>query len=557
MGGGVGSASAGVGSASTPVSVVPSGVAAGSVSDVAGEAMGEGAALVLAAADACRPSKSTTALTNGTAFIPDACMAQSITQKVPYASDGGNRWSPGPNIGAWRAQIGLSPGLRACIITAMLLRWTQTQILVFAVLLLGAGCGADARFVPNSATGVDARPGQIPDGELPAPDAELAPPDSPPAIPDAQAVSDALPPDTTARIPDSGVRAEGDAALSDAAQPDAGPADAESPDADSSDTAGYDNELNRPDAHGLASGGGPATVVLLPDTQYYSAFHPDIFPSQTRWIVEQNRARKISMVLHVGDLVDVYDDQRQWQVASSAMHALDGLIPYTVTTGNHDTDVDRSCPISESFAPAGMPWISGVMEGDKIENNYVLVDIGATHWLVLTLEYGPRDVVMTWADGVLKAFPDRPAIIVTHAYLYSDGNRYDLAVSGLDNSQPNFQWFIPQVYNYTGDQGINDGEDIWQKLVVPNRNVRLVFSGHANGAARLTSSRSDGTLVHQVLSDYQGLYSGTADDLGGSGYLRIMEFDDRRKSIRVQTYSPYLDSYLTDDANQFTLSLEM
>jgi hypothetical protein len=39
--------------------------------------------------------------------------------------------------------------------------------------------------------------------------------------------------------------------------------------------------------------------------------------------------------------------------------------------------------------------------------------------------------------------------------------------------------------------------------------------------------------------------------------LRIMEFDYRRKSIRVQTYSPYLDSYLTDDANQFTLSLEM
>ena len=74
---------------------------------------------------------------------------------------------------------------------------------------------------------------------------------------------------------------------------------------------------------------------------------------------------------------------------------------------------------------------------------------------------------------------------------------------------------------------------------------------------RLTSSRSDGSLVHQVLSDYQGLYSGTAEDLGGSGYMRILEFDFSRKVISVQTYSPYLDSYLTDDANQFTLSLEM
>ena len=148
-------------------------------------------------------------------------------------------------------------------------------------------------------------------------------------------------------------------------------------------------------------------------------------------------------------------------------------------------------------------------------------------------------------------------MIVTHAYLYSDGHRYDLAVSGLDKSKSSFQWYIPQFYNYTGSQGINDGEAIWQKLVVPNRNVRLVFSGHVSGAARLTSSRPDGTLVHQVLSDYQWLYAGTANDLGGSGYLRIMEFDFHRKTLGVQTYSPYLDSYLTDDANQFTLSLEM
>ena len=116
------------------------------------------------------------------------------------------------------------------------------------------------------------------------------------------------------------------------------------------------------------------------------------------------------------------------------------------------------------------------------------------------------------------------------------------------------QLFLPQNERvpYTPEQGINDGEMIWQKLIVPNANVRLVLCGHDFGAARLTSTRPDGSRVHQMLADYQWL-----DALGGSGYLRTLEFDYAKKEIRVETYSPYLDQFLTDDANQFTVSLEL
>jgi len=44
------------------------------------------------------------------------------------------------------------------------------------------------------------------------------------------------------------------------------------------------------------------------------------------------------------------------------------------------------------------------------------------------LEFGPRDTVLTWADGVLKAYPALPTIIVTHATINGDGNRYNYAV---------------------------------------------------------------------------------------------------------------------------------
>ena len=297
----------------------------------------------------------------------------------------------------------------------------------------------------------------------------------------------------------------------------------------------------------------PVTVIVLPDTQYYASSYHDVFTQQISWIVQQKPLLNIAAVLHVGDIVDGCNSADQWQVARSAMGQLDGLIPYVVVPGNHDTDSERKGLINSYFGPASMPWITGTMTARQIENNYALVDIGPKQWLVLGLEFGPRDAVMTWADSVLKAYPNRPAIIVTHAYLYNDGKRYDQAISGSDTTQPNYQWWIPQYYGYTATQGINDGEQIWQKLILTNPNVRLVFSGHVTGGAHSSSTRPDGSVVHQMLSDYQwlnGVYF-------GYGYLRVLQFDYGKKTIQVQTYSPYLGQDLADDESQFSLSLEL
>ncbi len=299
-----------------------------------------------------------------------------------------------------------------------------------------------------------------------------------------------------------------------------------------------------------------ATVVVLPDTQYYASSYPDVFTSQTSWIVEQKSTLNIATVLHVGDIVDTPSSADQWSVASSAMHALDGIVPYVVVPGNHDTDSNRQGPINTYFGPAAMPWITGTMTAGQIENNYALVDIGPQKWLVVGIEFGPRDAVLTWADAVLKAHPDTPAILVTHAYLYLDAARYDVAVAGTDSTQPSYQYWYPQYYGFTASQGINDGEQMWQKLVLPNSNVRLVLSGHMTGASRLSSTRPDGSVVHQMLSDYQWFRIDQPDYYGGGGYLRVLEFDYDRKEIDVLTYSPYLDQYLTDDANQFSVSLD-
>jgi hypothetical protein len=281
-----------------------------------------------------------------------------------------------------------------------------------------------------------------------------------------------------------------------------------------------------------------ATIVVLPDTQYASSFVPDTFRAQIEWIVKEQTVRNIVAVLHVGDIVDHPFERAEWNVASSAMRLLDGKIPYLMVPGNHDLEVDRASLIDDYFSPASMPWISGVMAPYHIENSYALVDIGPRTWLIVGLEYGPRDAVVVWADKVLKAHAELSAILLTHAYLDgSDGTRYN---SPVQAGYP--------VVAYTIDQGLNDGEMLWQKLVVPNPNIRLVLCGH-HFVGRRTSVRPDGSLVHEVAADYQW-WEG---DWNGYGYLRVMEFNYAGDEIRVQTYSPTRHEFLEGDAHQFLL----
>ncbi len=289
-----------------------------------------------------------------------------------------------------------------------------------------------------------------------------------------------------------------------------------------------------------------STVIVLPDTQMY-VYYPEIFRAQMDWIVEETKSRRIDAVLHVGDVVDDPLDRAQWTVASTALRVMDGVVPYVLVPGNHDTDPARATLMNEFFAPASMPWIMGTWMVGQMENNYTLMDIGPQRWLILGLEFGPRHAVVSWADSILKAYAELPAILIAHAYLYDDGTRYDWSAKGAQ------QDFNPHWYAYTPEAGINDGEELWRKLVLPNDNVRLVLCGHVPSlkTAHLTSIRPNGTRVHQILSDYQGWEN------GGNGYLRVMDFDYRQKAIRVQTYSPFLNRFEVEAGHSFTISLDI
>jgi hypothetical protein len=313
------------------------------------------------------------------------------------------------------------------------------------------------------------------------------------------------------------------------------------------------------------------TIAVLPDTQSSYYFPPSFFAAETQWIADNRDSEGIAFVLHEGDIVDTPWDTNQWAAARANMGLLDGKVPYVLAAGNHDlgsTAGDaRSTLINQYFSfndLAQTATFGGAFESGHRENAYYLMPGGSRTWIVIALEFSPRPEVVNWADQVLTAYQDLPAIIVTHAYLYSDGQRYDhvgraCQFSG-DCTSLTPPGSNPQCWNpicYLGDG--TDGEMLWNSLVKSHSNIVFVFSGHvANAApfdaARLSSTRPDGTVCHQMLADFQ------ADGAtGGDGYFRLLRIW-RDGRVQVRTFSPYVDpakAFWTDDRNQFDLQIQI
>ena len=53
-----------------------------------------------------------------------------------------------------------------------------------------------------------------------------------------------------------------------------------------------------------------------------------------------------------------------------------------------------------------------------------------------------------------------------------------------------------------------------------------------------------------MLVDYQ------SRELGGEGFLRILEFHPDGKTVQVKSYSPLYDAYMRDSGSQFTFELD-
>lgn len=292
-------------------------------------------------------------------------------------------------------------------------------------------------------------------------------------------------------------------------------------------------------------------LIVFPDTQNYVKDWPHIFQSQTAWVV--NNADSISFVIHVGDITNA-NNKKQWETAVSTMSIMDNHVPYTFCPGNHDigthgsSDMRNTMMLNEQMPYSKyskMAGFGGVYEAEKMDNSWhTFTTSGGYDFLILSLEFGPRDGVLEWAGEVIKTHPSHNVIINTHAYLYSDDRRIS-AIYG-------HKW-TPSSYGLyeAGGQDANDGEEIWTKLVKLYPNIFMVVCGHVlnDGTGFLISEGDNGNKVYQMLSNYQTGVIGSEN--GGNGFLRIIDIDPSDAEISVRSYSPFLNEFKTEEDQQF------
>jgi len=290
-------------------------------------------------------------------------------------------------------------------------------------------------------------------------------------------------------------------------------------------------------------GAHSATVTVLGDPQYEVTNQKPLFRSQVDWILRNPP----DLVLCVGDCTDD-DKAASWTFLSEQLGRLTTAgIKWVVATGNHDYESStgtvglhplRTTNMNDYLAPP--PWAVLRQEG-HLESSYSLVDMAGQTFLVLSLEWSPRTATVAWANSVLAAHPGLPAILATHAYMYVDGTRFDYATYG------DLQGGSPHNANYqtSPEQGIYDGQELWDALVLPNPNILLVFSGHVSTASVRNDARPDGTRCVQVLSDYQ------SDPWYSGGWLSQYDVDMSNRVVTARSCSPYYRRSRTAEANSF------
>jgi hypothetical protein len=265
------------------------------------------------------------------------------------------------------------------------------------------------------------------------------------------------------------------------------------------------------------------TIVVMPDTQFYSQSFPAIFTAQTQWIVDNKDVRNIVFVTHEGDIVQNAGVESEWIRANQSLSLLDGVVPYGMGPGNHDqptTFYNQYFPFTRY---QGRPWYGGHYQNTN-DNNYQLFSGGGLDFVIVHLEYCPPAGAVAWASSVFASYPDRIGIMTTHAYLNESAQR---STHGCTNTQY-----------------------LWDGLAVPNPNLHFMLSGHVHDESR-RADVVNGHPVFQMLADYQSRPS------GGEGWLRLLRFAPADNRIYVRTFSPWLNRYETDANSEFTLEFPM
>lgn len=269
------------------------------------------------------------------------------------------------------------------------------------------------------------------------------------------------------------------------------------------------------------------TFAVVPDTQQEVMRSEDQRAEQrAAWIVAQKPTMDLRFAVATGDLAN-WDTATHYQFAkiSAAFKPLAAKVPFAPTPGNHDTAAvcpgGSACPGADTsvtvrdtttynryWTESMFPALKGQYQSGKMDNSYQIVSAGGVSWLLLSLELWARPGAITWARNVVAANPRSNVVVVTHAYLGSEG---EISLSN-------------------GGYGATSPKYLWDNLIKVYPNIKFVVSGHVGTA---TMRIDTGTKGNKIISYLGTFHSDTTNP------TRYVEVDTKSGVATTRIYSSW------------------
>ncbi len=290
------------------------------------------------------------------------------------------------------------------------------------------------------------------------------------------------------------------------------------------------------------------SIAFIPDTQYTTAYNPTKLHYIYDFLIENAKSRNIKYVISLGDMTD-QNTALEWELVKSQTDRLNGIVPYTVLRGNHDTTRnDGALLFDEYYSKKDGYYYNHVKENggfyneDSVTSTYLLFNAGNTDYMILNLDYGASDNTLAWADSVIRQHPEHRVIVATHAYLSNDGTTISKGESGTTEG-----------YHPSDGSPSNDGEEIWNDLLRHHENIAMVVCGHMY-SDRILIEQACGTSQNTV---YQILINGQVPDslMKGLGLVAMMYFTEDGSVAAIEYYSTVFNAYFKNGSSRIKLKL--
>ncbi len=272
------------------------------------------------------------------------------------------------------------------------------------------------------------------------------------------------------------------------------------------------------------------SFAVLGDIQTMTANHPDGLARMYDWLLENKETRKIEAVLGLGDMVDSYTVDAEYELVKAQMKRLEGIIPHTFVRGNHD----KAEYFNKHFTYKEYKHlISGARENWDMKNTYTKLTIGGHKYLILCLDLSASNATLAWANDVVESNPDYNVIVTSHILMGPNGSYTDATKYG----------------------GSKTCQQIFDEFVSQHENIVMFLSGHhpTDNIVRKEVTGVHGNKIQQILIDPQTTDKNYTD---GTGLIAMFNFSEDGSFVQVEYYSVIQEAFFLRN-NQFTFQLNV